>query len=438
MPERLRHSAGSAPGTRRCTMARRDDMPDTGIWQTGWMEPVPSAQIRGVRVTADAHGKVTVHVDRTEANRTRARVVALAKDATVGEAIVEHGEVAMFAIDQARPLSPASPFGYDRQVQLLAAGGEIVDTVTCYFGCRTIALGPDADGTPRLLLNGEPLFQFGPLDQGFWTDGLYTAPTLDAMRFDIDAVRAMGGKCCRCIATRPGGVRTSTPVWSTFDAECGSECPAMSALTARRAFATLVLMVATACTSFEKGDLNVQDDGKLAGIEHRPPNVVLVGESPTHTQAMATGVRALGWTLVRRVHSSDLELTSIAEAARSRRSATASTDLYDHATFAARLWGTTLLSSLQEKSWLDGDLVMTVQAHRGVVAGGRPGYRLDVTLVDAATEKRIAVYYGVAVRSAGAGPVNEDDALETLNTDFVARMSAAMKAQLPGTAGHAP
>lgn len=205
----------------------------------------------------------------------------------------------------------------------------------------------------------------------------------------------------------------------------------MSAPTLLRVLTALALLLSTACTSFEKGDLNVLNDMILARIEHRPPNVVLVGESPTQTQEMATAVRGLGWTLVRRVHASDLALSAPDGESAARRRAPAPTDLYDHGTIATRLWGTSMLSALEEKSWLDGDLVITVQAQRGVVAGGRPGYRVDMVLVDAATEARVAVYYGVAVRSAGAGPANEDSALEVLRTDFAARMSGAMQPKAP-------
>ena len=67
-----------------------------------------------------------------------------------------------------------------------------VDEVESYFGMRKIALGKDADGIPRLMLNNQPLFQFGPLDQGFWPDGIYTAPTDEALRYDIEMTKELG------------------------------------------------------------------------------------------------------------------------------------------------------------------------------------------------------------------------------------------------------
>ena len=68
--------------------------------------------------------------------------------------------------------------------------GKPVDAVTSYFGMRKIALGKDRQGFNRLFLNGEPLFQIGPLDQGCWPDGLYTAPTDEALRYDIETMKA--------------------------------------------------------------------------------------------------------------------------------------------------------------------------------------------------------------------------------------------------------
>ena len=172
--------------------------PTTGVWQTVWLEPVPVVHIQALHVTATARGAVVVRIEHDGPPKTAVRVEALdAGDATVSHAITDSGKDVALAIGKPRPWSPSDPFLYGLRVQLRSADGEVLDSVTGYFGCRTIEVGPDAEGTPRLLLNGAPLFQFGPLDQGFWPDGLYTAPTLDAMRFDIEAVRKMGGNMLR-------------------------------------------------------------------------------------------------------------------------------------------------------------------------------------------------------------------------------------------------
>jgi hypothetical protein len=90
-----------------------------------------------------------------------------------------------------RPWSPADPFLYDLRVEL-KRDDKVVDSVRSYFGLRKIALGKDKQGVTRIMLNNKPLFQYGPLDQGFWPDGLYTAPTDEALRYDIEQTRKLG------------------------------------------------------------------------------------------------------------------------------------------------------------------------------------------------------------------------------------------------------
>jgi len=86
--------------------------------------------------------------------------------------------------------SPSDPFLYGLRVVL--ENGDYLDTVQSYFGMRSIAVRADATGAKKLFLNGEPLFQFGPLDQGWWPDGLYTAPTDEALAFDIQKTHDLG------------------------------------------------------------------------------------------------------------------------------------------------------------------------------------------------------------------------------------------------------
>ena len=85
---------------------------------------------------------------------------------------------------------------YDLRVSL-KSGGKTVDEVTSYFGMRKIALGKDEKGVTRLMLNGKFVFQVGPLDQGFWPDGIYTAPTDEALRCDIEMMKKLGFNCAR-------------------------------------------------------------------------------------------------------------------------------------------------------------------------------------------------------------------------------------------------
>ena len=100
------------------------------------------------------------------------------------------GQITM-PIKNARLWSPEDPFLYDLSVSL-KLGSRTVDEVESYFGMRKISLGKDEKGFTRLMLNNKPYFQFGPLDQGFWPDGLYTAPTDEALRYDIEMTKKLG------------------------------------------------------------------------------------------------------------------------------------------------------------------------------------------------------------------------------------------------------
>ncbi|HSA01502.1 MAG TPA: DUF4965 domain-containing protein [Candidatus Paceibacterota bacterium] len=178
--------------------------PTSGIWQTAWLEPVEPAHIRKLRITPDFDASaVTVQAQAlTTGGRTEFQVEVLE-----GRKVVQEGKVEVLAttrsippqaspsikmsVPNAKPWSPASPFLYNLRITLLENGRK-VDQIESYFGMRKIALGPDSKGALRLCLNNQPLFQFGPLDQGFWPDGLYTAPTDEALRYDIEMTKRLG------------------------------------------------------------------------------------------------------------------------------------------------------------------------------------------------------------------------------------------------------
>lgn len=167
--------------------------PVTGIWRTVWMEPVPAARIAALRMTPDLDAsalRLSADVDGARPG-DRVRAVARADGRIVGTAEgAADGELRL-ALPRPRLWSPDDPYLYDLRVSLLR-GGAAADSVASYFGMRSIALGRDSAGSARLLLNGEPLFQVGPLDQGWWPDGLYTAPTDEALRWDLEATKALG------------------------------------------------------------------------------------------------------------------------------------------------------------------------------------------------------------------------------------------------------
>ena len=167
--------------------------PSSGIWQTVWLEPVPPTHLTSVRLTPD-FGAGTVYV-RPMVNGLAeglvAEVVVRFAGAEVGRAAGVAGAETVVRLSGVRPWSPELPQLYDVTVQL-RRGATVLDEVNSYFGLREIHVAADENGVRRLFLNGRPLFQMGVLDQGFWPDGLYTAPTDEALRYDLEMARALG------------------------------------------------------------------------------------------------------------------------------------------------------------------------------------------------------------------------------------------------------
>ena len=154
--------------------------PQSGIWQTVWMESLPKTHIRSLRITplfaqAAVELRVQTSVPCACVARLDGRTVTFCSGTSV--------RVPMPGF---RPWSPEDPYLYDLAVE----AGE--DRVESYFAMRSFGVGPDEDGLPRLLLNGRPYFHTGVLDQGYWPDGLYTAPSDAALEADIALMKRMG------------------------------------------------------------------------------------------------------------------------------------------------------------------------------------------------------------------------------------------------------
>jgi hypothetical protein len=167
--------------------------PTTGIWQTVWLEPVPELSIGGVSSVPDIDRgcvRVTVGCRGTTPGYV-VDVEVWDKEKSVATATGRFGKEIVLPIDNPRTWSPDSPFLYDLHVSIEKDGRQ-ADEVRSYFGMRKISIGKDQRGVVRLLLNNEPLFQFGVLDQGFWPDGLYTAPTDEALRSDLEVLKKLG------------------------------------------------------------------------------------------------------------------------------------------------------------------------------------------------------------------------------------------------------
>ncbi len=160
----------------------------TGIWQTVWLEPVRRDYIARVVATPDIDDS-TITLDVTAAGSADApyRATVLDGGAEVARAQGMAGQPLVIHLNAPHLWSPTDPHLYD--LRLTLAGG---DTVASYFGMRKIAVGTAPDGYRRLFLNDQPLFEFGPLDQGWWPDGLYTPPTDAAMLHDLITTKRLG------------------------------------------------------------------------------------------------------------------------------------------------------------------------------------------------------------------------------------------------------
>lgn len=167
----------------------------TGIWQTVWLECVPAQYIKSMKVVPSIdEGKVYV----TVISDGDAPVAVKALDGTTvcATATGTTNEPVALGIPDAKLWSPDSPHLYDLQVELRRQS-EVMDKVTSYFGMRKIEVRKDDEGIPRLFLNNEVLFQYGPLDQGWWPDGLYTPATDEAMQYDIVMTKKYGMNMAR-------------------------------------------------------------------------------------------------------------------------------------------------------------------------------------------------------------------------------------------------
>ncbi|MFF2514547.1 PA14 domain-containing protein [Streptomyces sp. NPDC058086] len=164
--------------------------PTSGIWQTVWMEPVAPDHVDSLKLTPDVDGgRLTVE---PKGVRDGLPVTATAYEGGRKVATVtgRTGQPLTLKIAHPRLWSPDDPFLYDLRVSV----GR--DRVGSYFGMRSISV-EKVDGTPRTVLNGKPVFMMATLDQGFWPDGLYTAPTDEALAYDLRMHKEMGFNAVR-------------------------------------------------------------------------------------------------------------------------------------------------------------------------------------------------------------------------------------------------
>lgn len=165
----------------------------SGIWQTVWLEFVPETYICSLKITPDFDtDSVALQVKANHPQSTlhfKAEVLDDGELVAGGEAAA--GEALTLFMKDPNPWSPEDPFLYDLTIRLFK-DGEMVDQIDSYFGMRKYSLAPDGQGRLRFCLNNQPYFLYGPLDQGYWPDGLYTPPTDEAMRWEIEFIKKAG------------------------------------------------------------------------------------------------------------------------------------------------------------------------------------------------------------------------------------------------------
>ena len=177
--------------------------PVSGIWQTVWLEPVAESHILNWYVVSDMEkGEMAFDIDAMTQEGDIVKVAVLEGGVgysaenpsrnVIAEAVVENGK-AVVKVGEVRTWSPDSPYLYGVKVSI-ERKGKVIDSVDCYTSMRKISVVKDnsLNHYRRMALNDEALFQFGPLDQGWWPDGLYTAPTDEALEWDVIKTKELG------------------------------------------------------------------------------------------------------------------------------------------------------------------------------------------------------------------------------------------------------
>lgn len=164
----------------------------SGIWQTVWMEPVsPKGYIADYTVKTDIKKKTVTVTPKVVGTKATIVNISIHDGKNVRGLAIKPGESAVISLPNASLWTPDDPRTYDIRM-VLGKGVKTIDDVKGYTALREVGMAEDEAGHKRLTLNGKILFQYGPLDQGWWPDGLYTAPTDDALRYDLEMTKAYG------------------------------------------------------------------------------------------------------------------------------------------------------------------------------------------------------------------------------------------------------
>ena len=165
----------------------------SGIWQTVWIEPVEEQYISHFKITTDLPNNRILVIPTVYGENNKIKITA---EAYNGETLVAQTsgtpkETLFLTINQPHLWSPDDPFLYGLKLTLTTSKGKIIDKIDSYFGMRSIEI-KKIDGINRPVLNGEFVFHIGLLDQGYWPDGIFTAPTDEALAYDIKLAKNAG------------------------------------------------------------------------------------------------------------------------------------------------------------------------------------------------------------------------------------------------------
>jgi beta-galactosidase len=164
---------------------------NSGIWQTVWLETVPTRHLTALGIRTDVdRGTITIEPSYEGPVSDGTSIEAIAFDA--GKPVAKASGDLTLRIPDAKLWSPASPHLYQLRVTLRDKDGNTLDEVSSYAGIRKVGRSADAEGHQRFTLNGRPIFHWGPLDQGWWPDGLLTPPSDEAMVFEIQWLKDAG------------------------------------------------------------------------------------------------------------------------------------------------------------------------------------------------------------------------------------------------------
>lgn len=165
----------------------------SGIWQTVWIEPVNPSYIKNMKLIPDIDEKIlwVNLIYEGIQDDDEVELVASDGDMEISREKFYYSDLMTIQIENPKLWSPENPFLYKLKIRLMR-NGKIIDQVDSYFAMRKISVTKDQQGIPRLYLNNKFLFQFGTLDQGWWPDGLYTAPSDEALFYDIEKLKEYG------------------------------------------------------------------------------------------------------------------------------------------------------------------------------------------------------------------------------------------------------